>query len=329
MKIIEQDLKEYLIVRTVSMLLLSLVLWSCSTDTPQQVVEYVPPTPDYSDQTMWVKYEDDTKGNGADIFYIPSTWEYDYMAPDGRVSHYADPSLAQHRADMKIEIDGVAEYMLPGNRFYSPFYRHITLDSWATLNEDTINRRYKDVAFIDVRNAFEHFLAVRDSERPIVLAGFSQGGKSVVELMKILPEDVREQLVAAYVMGYKVTPEDIDCAPWIKPARGADDTGVVICYNSVSDERYIKPIVASPTVMCINPVNWRTDALPATLDDTITVTLSEPYKVLVVEGYDGSSLPNILDILNVGDYHGAEPWLYSECLGNNIQTRIRAFKEHK
>lgn len=311
------------------MLLLSLVLWSCSTDTLQHVVEYVPPTPDYNDQTMWVRYEDDAEGNGADIFYIPSTWEYDYTAPDGRVSHYADPSLAQHRADMKIEIDGVAEYMLPGNKFYSPYYRHITLDSWATLNEDTINRRYRDVAFKDIRNAFEHFLNIRDSERPIVLAGFSQGGKSVVELMKILPEEVREQLVAAYVMGYKVTPEDIDCAPWIKTARSADDTGVVICYNSVSDEKYIKPIVASPTVMCINPVNWRTDAVSATLDDTITVTLSEPYKVLVVKGYDGSSLPNILDILNVGDYHGAEPWLYSECLGKNIQTRIKAFKEHK
>lgn len=58
----------------------------------------------------------------------------------------------------------------------------------------------------------------------------------------------------------------------------------------------------------------------------MTVTADPNYKVLVVEGYDGSSLPNILDILNVGDYHGAEPWLYKECLRRNIRQRIDAFK---
>ena len=301
-------------------------LCGCSSHESMMQVEYVPVAPDYDNPAMWVTYSDDSAGDGADVFYIPSTWEFDYTAPDGRVSHYADPSLTQHRADMKIEIDGVAEYMLPGNRFYSPFYRHITLDTWATLNEDTINRRYKDVAFVDIQNAFNHFVSEREADRPFILAGFSQGGKSVVELLKILPEDLRGQMVAAYVMGYKITPEDMASASWIKAAQGADDTGVVISYNSVSDVQYVKPVVAAPTVMCINPVNWRTDATPAVLDDTVTVTLSEPYKVLVVEGYDGSSLPNILDILNVGDYHGAAPWIYIKCLGENFKTRIKAYR---
>lgn len=302
------------------------LLFGCdSHETEIREVEYVPVAPDYNDPMMWVTYLNDSDGKGADVFYIPSTWEFDYVSPDGRISHYADPSLLQHRNDMKIEIDGVADYMSPGNRFYSPYYRHITLDTWATLNEDTINRRYLDVAFVDIKNAFNHFLNERDSDRPLILAGFSQGGKSVVELLKILSEDIREKLVAAYVMGYKVTPDDLTTAPWIKPAQRADDTGVVVSYNSVSEVEYIKPVVASPTVMCINPVNWRTDGTPAVLDDTITVTLSNKYNVLVVEGYDGSSLPNILDILNVGDYHGAEPWLYSECLRENFKTRIKAF----
>ncbi len=72
--------------------------------------------------------------------------------------------------------------------------------------------------------------------------------------------------------------------------------------------------------------DWTTDATPAVLNDTITVTQSPEYKVLVVEGYDGSALPNILDILNTGDYHGAEPWLYSECLRENFHNRIKSFK---
>lgn len=288
---------------------------------------YVPAEPDYSDKLMWTSVLNDSTGLGADVFYIPSTWEYDWTAPDGRVSHWADPSLQAHRDDMAIEINGVADYMAEGNNFYSPFYRHITLDSWATLNEDTISRRYNDVAFVDVKNAFDHYLANCNKGRPFILAGFSQGGKSVVELLKNMDDATRQRLIAAYVMGYKVTPEDAAKYPYITAARDSTDTGVVVCYNSVSALRYVKPVVSEPNVMCINPVNWRTDSTPAVLNDTITVTAAPGAKVLVVEGFDGSYLPNILDILNVGDYHGAEPWLYSECLRKNFHQRIRAFRK--
>lgn len=299
---------------------------ACGTSEPTITDEnvYVPAAPDYSDAAMW-HIECNDKGDGADVFYIPSTWEFDWTTTDGRICHYADPSISKHHDDVEIEMKGVADYMADGNNFYSPHYRHITLDSWATLNEDTISRRYSDVSFVDVRNAFDHYMNNDNNGRPFILAGFSQGGKSVVELLKILTPQQRDRLVAAYVLGYKVTPEDLRVAPWIKPAQGADDTGVTICYNSVSDVKYVKPVVSTPNVMCINPVNWRTDATPAILNDTITVTLSPEYNVLVLDGYDGSSLPNILNILNTGDYHGAEPWLYSECLRENFHKRIKSF----
>lgn len=286
---------------------------------------YVPIAPDYTDTSMW--HIDTSRGtSGVDVFYIPSTWEFDWTTSDGRVCHYADPSITKHHDDVEIEMTAIADYMGDGQNFYSPHYRHITLDSWATLNEDTISRRYNDVAFVDIKGAFDHYMATYNNGRPFILAGFSQGGKSVVELMKTLSPELRERMVAAYVMGYKVTPDDVSVAPWIVAAKDSIDTGVTVCYNSVSDVKYTKPVVSQPTVMCINPVNWATDATPAILNDTITVTLSPEHKVLVVNGYDGSSLPNILDILNVGDYHGAEPWLYSECLRQNIHARIRYFK---
>jgi hypothetical protein len=78
--------------------------------------------------------------------------------------------------------------------------------------------------------------------------------------------------------------------------------------------------------MCINPVNWCIDATPATLNDTITVTLNPDYNVLVLSGFDGSYLPNILNTFNVGDYHGIEPWVYSECLRKNFNQRIEAYR---
>jgi len=305
-------------------LLLPFLLGTCSKSEDVGDGVYVPSAPVYTDTTMWHIDLNDT-GDGADVFYIPSTWEFDWYTEDSLVSHYANPWNAAHRANMDIEISEVAKFMADGNNFYSPYYRHITLNSWATLNEDTISRRYDEVALVDVKHAFEHYLHHFNQGRPFVLAGFSQGAKSVVELIKVMPESVRRRMVAAYVLGYKVTPDDVREAPWLVAAQDSTDTGVVVCYNSVSDVKHIKPVVSAPNVMCINPVNWHTDATPATLNDTITVTLSPEHKVLVLEGFDGSYLPDILGILNVGDYHGIEPWVYSECLRKNIKQRIEAF----
>ena len=302
-------------------------LWgtlSCSSD--ENLAAYVPVAPDYSDERMWYNVMND-KGEGVDVFYVVSTWEFDWHTEDGAVSHYADVFNQEHREDMGTEIKKIATYMADGNNFYSPYYRHITLDTWATLDEGLINRRFHDVAFADVKNAFNHFTTHFNNGRPFILAGFSQGGKAVVELIKVMPEEMRERMVAAYVLGYKVTPNDVKQAPWLKAAKDSTDTGVVICYNSVSDVKYIKPVISAPCAICINPVNWRTDATPAILHDTITVTLSPEHNVLVLDGYDGSHLTNILDIINVGDYHSIEPWEYSECLHKNIKQRIDAFRK--
>lgn len=288
--------------------------------------EYIPQAPDYSDPTFWYTEKNDKTGKNADVFYIVSTWETDWKTDSGETVHYADVYNKKHRDDMTKEISEVAAYMGKDNNFYSPFYRHITIQVWATRDEDIINKRFA-IAFEDIRNAFETFLKNRPKNRPFVLAGFSQGGKAVVELLKIMPKDVYQQMVAAYVLGYKVTPDDTLASTNIKAAQSPDDIGVTICYNSVSDMKYIQPVVAAPCAFCINPVNWRTDDVPATLHDTITVSVAQKEKVLVVKGYSGSEYSPIMGFLNVGDFHSAEPWLYKECLEKNIKNRIEIFKK--
>ena len=300
---------------------------SCSTAHSNDLVEvFTPAAPDYDNELMWYTERNDATGIGADIFYVVSTWEFDWSDSTGRTSHYADVWSEQHRSDMKIEQSKVAAYMGEGNNFYAPYYRHITLDSWATLNEDTIARR-AELAMADVKQAFDWFQAHRDASRPFVLAGFSQGGKAVVELIKHIDDDTMQNLVAAYVLGYKVTPTDTTECKRFHAAQGADDLGVTICYNTVKDVKYIQPIIAAPCAMCINPVNWRTDATPATIADSITVTLAQGYNVLVATGYAATEYQPILGIINVGDIHGCEPWLYSECLRENIALRVRRWRE--
>lgn len=305
-----------------------LLLASCSnrdTASGMNVATYIPEAPDYTDSTLWYVRKNTTVTQGADVFYLVSTWETDWTTADGRICHYADVYNAAHRADMDKEISRIADFMGEAGDFYSPYYRHITIEGWATQNEDTINNRFR-TAFSDVQQAFNTFLQQRpDPNRPFVLAGFSQGGKAVVELLKTMPAEVARHLVAAYVLGYKVTPDDTLATKNIRAAQGATDTGVTICYNSVSDVSCIKPVVSAPCALCINPVNWRTDATSATLHDTITVSVSPEHHVLVVKGYSGSEYQPILGFLNVGDFHSAEPWLYQECLRQNILERVKAY----
>ena len=282
---------------------------------------FIPAPPDYQDTTMWIPLDGDTAGTGADIFYVVSTWEQDWKH-DSLVCHYADVWNPEHRAHMAIEIRRAAAYMSPGNRFYAPFYRHTTIDGWVTRNEDTIYHRTR-LSMDDVCRAFDTFITQRDNSRPLVIAGFSQGGLAVVELLKHMSDETFNQLVAAYVMGYKLTPQDTLC-PHIRPAQGELDTHVTICYNTVKDVRFIQPVIAASCV-CINPVNWRTDATPATLHDSITVSVV-PEHVLVVSGYSGSEYPPFAGFINVGDIHSCEPWLYSDCIRRNIHVRTQSFR---
>ncbi len=302
---------------------------SCTSNRDNAAVvkaEYIPNPPDYDNATMWVTADGDKEENGADIFYVVSTWEEDWKTEDGRICHYANVWNPLHRERMgDLEIHKVAAYMSPGNRFFAPFYRHTTIEAWMTKDEGILSSRLK-LAMDDVRKAFDHFQAQRDQRRPLIIAGFSQGGRAVVELLKHIDDETYAQLAAAYVMGYKVTKADLAQCSHIRPAEGESDTGVTICYNTVKDVKYIQPIIAASDV-CINPVNWHTDATPATLHDTITVAVSPEHHVLVVSGYSGSEYAPYRGFLNVGDIHSCEPWLYSECLAKNIKVRTKAWRE--
>ena len=287
---------------------------------------FIPQAPDYNDAAMWVTADGDTNDTGADIFYVVSTWEEDWTTESGRICHYADVWNPEHRGRMAdLEINKVAAYMSPGNRFFAPFYRHTTMEVWMTQNEDTIKNRTR-LSVGDVCAAFDHFQAHRDTSRPLIIAGFSQGGLVVVELLKHIDDETYNQLAAAYVLGYKVTNADMAQCSHIRPAEGETDTGVTICYNTVKDVKYVIPVISASDI-CINPVNWRTDATPATLHDTITVTVAPSHHVLVVSGYSGSEYAPYKGLLNVGDIHSCEPWLYSECLAKNIKVRAKAWRK--
>ena len=195
-----------------------------------------------------------------------------------------------------------------------------------TNSDDSVYQRTR-LSMEDVCKAFDLFQAQRDQTRPLIIAGFSQGGLAVVELLKHISDETYSQLAAAYVLGYKVTKADMEMCSHIRPAEGETDTGVTICYNTVKDVKYVLPVIAGSDI-CINPVNWRTDDTPAILKDTITITVSPEYHVLVATNYSASEYQPFRGFLNVGDIHSCEPWLYSECLQENIKVRTKEWRKN-
>ena len=278
--------------------------------------EVIPEAPDYASPEAW--YVTD-RGGAVDLFYISSTETFD-TSEGRRVYHFAQAADSSACPGMRAEMEGVDRIMGGDLNFYSPYYRQVTMETYA--DTALISSRFP-LAMDDVRTAFKYYVDELSGGRPFVLAGFSQGAEALVELLKELPDSLQSRLVAAYVLGWKITSEDMASSA-IRPAQGADDTGVTICYNSVEDPSAANPIVSGGNTVAINPVNWCTDATPAVLFDSLTVTLDPETKLLLVDGYEGTGYawkPYFQD----GCYHTFEIRWYGDHLRENIAQRCEAY----
>ena len=279
----------------------------------------VPAEPDYDSPASWYT---SLRGGEADIFYISSTETFDHPGPDGRILHFAEAADSAACPGIRMEMEGVDDRLSGTFDFYSPFYRQITMETYGS--NKLIAKRFP-VAMEDARKAFDHYLKHFNRGRPFVLAGFSQGGQIVVELLKEMPDSIAQRMVAAYVIGWKITREELAGHPIIRPAKRSDDTGVTVCYNSVRRPEDASVLVSGGNAVAINPVNWRTDATPAVMHDTLTVTLDPVTKLLLVEGYDRVDYDT--SFFNEGCYHTFEIRWYSDMLRENIAERTRAWLE--
>ncbi len=287
-------------------------------------VYVLPPAPDYSAGEAWYK---DLKPAGkvaADVFYIAPTCIWNWTDGQGRTVFFGDIANRQQRESLRPSLELAADIFAQESDFYAPYYRQISLESWME-GEDTVAARFP-YAMADVHEAFDYYMDHYNRRRPFILAGFSQGGKAVVELLKSLTEEESRRLVAAYVVGYRVTTEELAQHPTMVPAVGADDTGVVVCYNSVADTGSICPLLA-PSAICINPVNWSTGTEPAALNDTVTVRVAPAAHVLLVEGLDAGKYyhPSLGSLFKPGNFHLQELTLYADRLRENVRKRIGQF----
>lgn len=316
-------------IQYVAMAVLTLVLTqlSCRTRHAQTAGEVIPAAPDYGDTTQW--YVTDRQA-GADIFYIISTETGDYMLPGGAACHYADTHSDSLRQPLYGEMLGVDTLLSGKLNYYAPYYRQCSLQSFEN---DSLAAARMPLATDDVRRAFAHYLSHLNGGRPFILAGFSQGAHIMLQLLEEMDDATFGRLIAAYAIGITI-PEG---RRHVVAARGAGDTGVTICYNSVRDAGCAMDGWSRSSV-AINPVNWKTDGTPATLatepspllpvaeqkKDTLAIHLDTATGLLFVEGYTAKDYMLPL-IGKEGNYHTREIWLYRDQLRENMALRASLF----
>ena len=303
---------------------LALLLLSASwADGGHTVYGPLPPAPDYSDSTEWFIRQ---RGGEADLFYIISTETGDHLRGTD-TCHFADTRDAFLRGRMEHEMAAVDSFYSGRLNYYSPFYRQVSMQSWA--NEDTALARLP-LAIGDVMRSWHYYLEHLNQGRPFIIAGFSQGAHAMTSIIKAMPDSICRRMVAAYAIGYKVTQADIDSCPNIRPAQGRTDTGVTICFNSTASPDAEVPVVSRGNVVCINPVNWRTDSVSAPFvyysrkgADTLSCHLDPASRLLIVEGY-GDYRP--MPVIGIpGNFHHMELKFYYPYIRQNMADRTAAF----
>lgn len=219
----------------------------------------LPAPTDYAQPSNWLTLpQPESSGAPAvDVFFVyPTTYSYDRKAGPALTAEWSagwNQSLAQAHADpvIKYQVESkIGVFAKAGAKVYAPYYRQASgldvLNSVLWKNTprlaDAANQAMQ-VAYSDVAAAFDFYLAHHNKDadgkaRPFILAGHSQGSNLLLYLLqdKFTDPELRKQLVAAYIIGWSVTSDDLKSYPESLARVGIcgerRQTGCIVSYNT-------------------------------------------------------------------------------------------------
>ena len=213
---------------------------------------------DYSDRKNWA-FWNSGEDKEADLFIICPVVD---MGKDGNFN--ADITDEKTKSKFVGALNMELGIYTDTASVYSPYYRQVTFPVYS-LGKDE-REQYMQIAYNDVRDAFLYYCDNCDESRPLILAGFSQGSDMLIRLMTEFFDDEKYscRLAAAYAIGWSLSEEQTAEYPWLKPAQGESDTGVIVMFNSEAEHITSSLMVGENEHTCaINPLNWKTDGTPA------------------------------------------------------------------
>lgn len=116
---------------------------------------------------------------------------------------------------------------------WAPKYRQAAFGAFLLKSEDA--HKALDLAYRDVLSAFDAFLAQQPADRPIILAGHSQGSMHLLRLLQDRRSTLNGRLVAAYIVGWPVGIASDLPATGLSPCVSADQAGCVMSWQSFKE----------------------------------------------------------------------------------------------
>jgi hypothetical protein len=245
-----------------------------------------PGGPDYRRTAAWIA-RPDLPGNPA--AWTPSGFEPTarprvsvfFIHPTSYIEKGAwnaplEDATSQQRARLFVQTQASAFNGI--GTIWAPKYRQATVGSFLTARPDA--DRALELAHGDVLGAFDHFLEEAPGDRPILLAGHSQGSYHLSRLLaeRIAGTALARRVVAAYAVGWPLS-LSIDVPKLGLPAcRSARQSGCVLAWQSFAEPADPEQIMdiydasvgpdgesrAGTPILCVNPLTGNAaDAAPA------------------------------------------------------------------
>lgn len=223
---------------------------------------------DYSKSQHWLSLPA-TIEKEVDVFYLYPTVFQKIDKKEPNICDIDNPSMLKYS---KLARAFQASAFEKVGNIYAPYYRQA--DAAYTLGLPLVEQEklIGGIPTSDAVAAFDYYIKNYNQGRPFILAGHSQGSNVLLYLlsdyMKENPQ-VYNRMIAAYVIGYSVTPEYLTKNPHLKFAQGGNDTGVVISYNTEATKIDGKNPVLLAGALAINPISWSRGEEVATADDSL------------------------------------------------------------
>ena len=305
-----------------------------------------PPAPDYGKPENWAALPDradnadrtpqgltDNQASArADVFFLhPTTYTGDrgHKLWNGPV----DNAKLNQKTD-----DGTILYQASifngAGRVFAPRYRQAHLHAYFAKDRDKDKaRKAFEVAYRDVKAAFEYYLAHHNNGRPIIMASHSQGTTHAKQLLRDFfdGKPLQEQLVAAYLVGISV---EKDWLTHILPCDLADDTGCYVSWRSIRKGHIPRWHRDGELVTATNPLLWNTgtDYAPKALNEggvllNFDKILPQLADAQVHDGLLWVTKPKFPGSIffTRSNYHLADYNFYYVNVRNNAMRRVEAF----
>jgi hypothetical protein len=249
---------------TLLSILLSLLLHAC---VPFKKIEHCKTIsqPDYALENSWIALP--TKFDAADC--IPQTC----AIPDNQDSaaidvFYVYPTTYIFGSKWNMNIDNMHSYARIGNivesqasifnacaKVYAPLYRQAILQSFINKKSGPIAL---DIAYSDVKAAFNYYITYYNNGRPFMLAGHSQGTRHLTRLIQeeIDGKEIQKLMVAAYLIGMPISDTTFNTIPL---ATDVNQINCFITWNSFMYGTDLKNKNFFFGGSCVNPLTWKTD----------------------------------------------------------------------